>query len=76
MKSSKAMPTQEEIDSITPMIYSMIRRKFYWFISKHKDLKNDLVQVAYLSFFRAYPLFDESKAKLSTYMYRVMLGIC
>ena len=72
MKQTNVMPTQDEIDSITPMIYSMIKRKFYWFTSKHKDLKKDLVQVAYLSFFRAYPLFDESKAKLSTYMYRVM----
>ena len=70
-KSTK-QPTQEEIDSITPMIYNMIRRKFYWFTSKHYDLKKDLVQVAFLSFFRAYPLYDESKAKLSTYMYRVM----
>ena len=61
MKQIKATPTQEEIDTITPMIYSMIRRKFYWFTSKHKDLKKDLVQVAYLSFFRAYPLFDETK---------------
>ena len=53
------------LDSLTPMIHNMIRRKFYWFTSKYYDLKNDLVQVAYLSFFRAYPLFDETKAKLS-----------
>ena len=71
-EKSIKQPTQQEIDSITPMIYNMIRRKFYWFTSKHYDLKKDLVQVAYLAFFRAYPLYDETKSKLSTYMYRVM----
>lgn len=64
--------TMAEIDSLTPMIYNMIRRKFYWFTSNNPDLKQDLVQVAYLSMIRAYKTYDETKSKLSTFMYKVM----
>lgn len=62
------------LDSLTPMIHNMIRRKFNWVISKSPDLKQDLVQVGYLSILKAYPNYDESKAKLSTYMYRVIFN--
>lgn len=66
------MNQMEVIESLTPMIHNMIRRKFNWVISKNPDLRQDLVQVAYLSILRALPTFDETKAKLSTYMYRVI----
>lgn len=66
------MTQMEAIESLTPMIYNIIKRKFYWLTSKNPDLKQDLVQVGYLSILRALPLYDETKAKLSTYMYRVI----
>ena len=66
------MNQMDVIDSLTPLIYNMIKRKFYWVTSNNPDLKYDLVQVGYLSILRALPLYDETKAKLSTYMYRVI----
>ena len=68
------MTQMEAIESLTPMIHNIIRRKFHWVVNKNPDLKQDLVQVAYLSILRALPSFDETKAKLSTYMYRVIFN--
>lgn len=67
-------PLMNVIDNLTPMIYNLIRRKFHWVVNKNPDLKQDLVQVGYLAILKAYPSYDETKAKLSTYMYRVVFN--
>ena len=62
------------LDSLTPMVHKMIKRKFHWVVSKNPDLRQDLVQVGYLAILNALPKYDETKAKLSTYMYRVIFN--
>ena len=63
---------EEEIKSLTPMIHKIINKRYSWFVGKNKDLRHDLYAVSVLKMIEAYPHFDSSKSKLSTYMYFIV----
>lgn len=63
--------TEEEIMSLTPMIYSIIKKRYNWFVGKNPDLIHDMYSTAVVRMIDAMKHYDETKSKITTYMYFV-----
>lgn len=58
--------------NLTPMIHSIINKRYSWFVGKNPDLRHDMYSCAMLKMLQAMEHYDSSKSKLTTYMYFVI----